>query len=282
MKILTAAEMGAADRRTAGGVWGSAGGFDGGGWERGRGVLSAAVSGLRAGDGPLREGEQRRGWVCCGAGAGGGGGTVRVVLLGRMDEVKGEAAGALGRLRDEASAVVVREVVDEAGLEACEDVLGDAELLVDAVVGTGFKPPLRGLAVGLREMVEGLKTPVVAVDLPSGWDCGFDGADGGGGLSGGCGGDVYGAEDGACVWASDAGNVWAGGGSGDRVAGGGGGFFCGADLDGGVEGGGGEAAWGELPIRGSLDMCWWWAGATGRLERRQWLRWRRCGPGRGW
>src|SRR5580704_14031451 len=87
-----------------------------------------------------------------------------------MDEVKGEAAVALGRLRGEASWVTVREVMDEAGLAACGDVLGDAELLVDAVVGTGFKPPLRGLAARLREMVGGLTTPVVAVDVPSGWD----------------------------------------------------------------------------------------------------------------
>ena len=48
--------------------------------------------------------------------------------------------------------------------------LEDAGLLIDAVVGTGFKPPLRGLAASLREMVEGLDVPVVAVDLPSGWD----------------------------------------------------------------------------------------------------------------
>jgi len=39
------------------------------------------------------------------------------------------------------------------------------------VVGTGFKPPLRGLAGLLREMVEGLDTPMVAVDLPSGVGC---------------------------------------------------------------------------------------------------------------
>jgi hydroxyethylthiazole kinase-like uncharacterized protein yjeF len=120
--------------------------------------------------------------VLCGKGNNGGDGfvaarrlaqaewQVRVVLLGRMEEVKGAAAVALKRLRGEFSAVIVDEVVDEAGLRACAPVLRDAGLLIDAVVGTGFKPPLRGLAVLLREMVEGLDTPVVAVDLPSGWD----------------------------------------------------------------------------------------------------------------
>jgi NAD(P)H-hydrate epimerase len=66
--------------------------------------------------------------------------------------------------------VIVDEVVEEAALKACAPLIRDAELLIDAVVGTGFKPPLRGLAVLLREIVEGLDTPVVAVDLPSGWD----------------------------------------------------------------------------------------------------------------
>src|SRR6266851_1787106 len=88
----------------------------------------------------------------------------------RMDEVRGEAAAALRLLRDEAPSAIVDEVVDEAGLKACADALGDAELLIDAVVGTGFKPPLRGLAAARREMVEGLSVPVVAVDVPSGWD----------------------------------------------------------------------------------------------------------------
>jgi len=96
--------------------------------------------------------------------------SVRVVLLGRADEVKGEAATALRRLREEFSSVAVDEVVDEAGLAACTGAVNEAELLLDALVGTGFKPPLRGLAVLLREMVEKLTTPVVAVDLPSGWD----------------------------------------------------------------------------------------------------------------
>jgi ADP-dependent NAD(P)H-hydrate dehydratase / NAD(P)H-hydrate epimerase len=168
MKILTAAEMGAADRRTA--------------EEFGVPLVelmeaagrSVAAFCLRQYSGAMRV------TVLCGKGNNGGDGfvaarvlagagkAVRVVLLGRGNEVKGEAAGALRRLRDEASSVVVDEVGDEAGLKACR--LGEAELLVDAVVGTGFKPPLRGLAASLREMIEGLDVPVVAVDLPSGWD----------------------------------------------------------------------------------------------------------------
>jgi hydroxyethylthiazole kinase-like uncharacterized protein yjeF len=92
---------------------------------------------------------------------------VEVLLLGRTDEVKGEAAGALARLRRKAPGVVVREVAsgDDAGAA-----IASAELLIDAVVGTGFKPPLRGVAAALRELVEKASAPVVAVDLPSGWD----------------------------------------------------------------------------------------------------------------
>jgi hydroxyethylthiazole kinase-like uncharacterized protein yjeF len=170
MKILTAEEMGAVDRRTA---------------EEFRVPLQSLMenAGRAVAEFCLRQYPSvRQVTVLCGKGNNGGDGLVaarmlgraemlvRVVLLGRMDEMKGEAAEALRLLRCEASAVIVDEVVDEAGLEACTPVLGEAGLLIDALVGTGFKPPLRGLAVVLREMVEGLDTPMVAVDLPSGWD----------------------------------------------------------------------------------------------------------------
>jgi hydroxyethylthiazole kinase-like uncharacterized protein yjeF len=170
MKILTAEEMAAADRRTVEefGVplellMESAG----------RGVAAFCMRQFGAVSPVV---------VLCGKGNNGGDGfvaaralaqagqTVRVVLLGRMDEVRGEAATALKRLRTEVSNVIVDEVPDDAGLIACAPMLNNSGLLIDAVVGTGFKPPLRGLAVLLREMVEGLETPVVAVDLPSGWD----------------------------------------------------------------------------------------------------------------
>src|ERR1700678_782297 len=168
MKILTAEEMGAADRRT----------------EKEFAVSLESLMELAGGAVAtfcLRQyGAGLRVTVICGRGNNGGDGFVaarvlaqagsagRGVLLGRMEEVKGEAAAALRRLRGEASVVLVDEVVDEVSLTAAWSALGDAALVIDAVVGTGFKPPLRGLAVSVREMLEGLDVPVVAVDLPSG------------------------------------------------------------------------------------------------------------------
>jgi NAD(P)H-hydrate epimerase len=92
---------------------------------------------------------------------------VEVLLLGRADEVKGEAAHTLARLQSEAPAVAVHEIAHEA---EAQPIIASAELLIDAVVGTGFKPPLRGLAAAMKELVENSAAPVVAVDLPSGWD----------------------------------------------------------------------------------------------------------------
>jgi NAD(P)H-hydrate epimerase len=170
MKILTAEEMGATDRRTV--------------EESGISLETLMEGAGRAvAEFCLRQyGGASQVIVLCGRGNNGGDGLVaaralaqaglqlRVLLLGRIDEVKGEAAAALRRLRCGASSVVVDEVVDETSLQALRPVLAEAGLLLDAVVGTGFKPPLRGLAVSLRNMVEGLDAPVAAVDLPSGWD----------------------------------------------------------------------------------------------------------------
>jgi NAD(P)H-hydrate epimerase len=45
----------------------------------------------------------------------------------------------------------------------------EADLIVDAVLGTGFKPPLKGLALTALEWLKAGKAPILAVDLPSGW-----------------------------------------------------------------------------------------------------------------
>ena len=170
MKVLTAAEMGVVDRRTAaeGGVslgalmeaaGGAVGRFCLGRYPGVKRVAVLCGKGNNGGDGMVAA------RVLAGAGC-----RVRVVLLGREDEVTGVTAEALGRLRAEAAGVVVESVVDEGGVEGLREELAAAELVVDAVVGTGFKPPLRGTAAGLRDLVNGLRVPVVAVDLPSGWD----------------------------------------------------------------------------------------------------------------
>ena len=165
MKILTAEEMAAADRRSVeagvsiASLMGNAGG-----------AVARFCARRFAGDGLVV--------VLCGKGNNGGDGMVaarmlaeggrpvRVALLGTAAEVKGDAAAALVACRA-SSGVEFVEVADEAGLEAA---LEGAELVVDAVVGTGFKPPLRGLAASARDLLGAREVPVVAVDLPSGWD----------------------------------------------------------------------------------------------------------------
>lgn len=106
--------------------------------------------------------------VLCGKGNNGGDGVVAARILrehGRDVAVVllGEGASATGE------AIVV---AGEGQLETSKlkTLFEQAELFVDAVVGTGFKPPLRGIAIAVRDKLEGMKAPVVAVDLPSGWD----------------------------------------------------------------------------------------------------------------
>ena len=130
--------------------------------------------------------------VLCGKGNNGGDGAVaarvlaemqtavKLVLLGSLEETRGDAGSALARAKETEGLEFV-EAKDETAL--CE-ALKDAALIVDAVVGTGFKPPLppqpagnagrgprlRGLAAVARDIIAAIRVPVVAVDLPSGWD----------------------------------------------------------------------------------------------------------------
>jgi hydroxyethylthiazole kinase-like uncharacterized protein yjeF len=117
--------------------------------------------------------------VLCGKGNNGGDGfvaareldgaecKVRVLLLGYPVDLKGDARAAF-----EEMTLAPVLAPDEAALDSSEvqNLLASADLFLDAVVGTGFKPPLRGVAAALRDRVRALNTPVVAVDLPSGWD----------------------------------------------------------------------------------------------------------------
>ncbi len=118
--------------------------------------------------------------VLCGRGNNGGDGlvaarylaeagcAVSVVILGDPTAAHGEVKVNLDRLP--VTPIVIEE---EAGLyhDGCKGLLERAQLFVDAVLGTGFRPPMRGLAIAGRNLLERYpQIPVVAVDLPSGWD----------------------------------------------------------------------------------------------------------------
>ena len=169
MTVLTAAEMGAVDKAT----------LDAGTpMEDLMEAAGEAVAAFCVRRYPLAQ----QVMVLCGQGNNGGDGMVaarllaadgvgvRVLLVGRKDDVKGEAAHALRKLLEDTDAGVVAEMQDEWEAEGLAELLAEADLVVDAMFGTGFRPPLRGMASVVRAALEQVQVPVIAVDLPSGWD----------------------------------------------------------------------------------------------------------------
>jgi hydroxyethylthiazole kinase-like uncharacterized protein yjeF len=166
--VLTAGEMRDADRRTIEEV-----GLPGAVLMENAGA--AAARAIRA-----RFPHARRPVVLCGKGNNGGDGFViarhlldlkpEVLLLGARADVRGDARTHLGVL--ERSGGTVREVASEAAWTAARPTVFGADLLVDALLGTGLSQEPSGL-VGqairdLAERPEPRGSPVVAVDIPSG------------------------------------------------------------------------------------------------------------------
>jgi NAD(P)H-hydrate epimerase len=115
--------------------------------------------------------------VLCGRGNNGGdgfvvaralaeeGADVRALVVGAIDGVKGDARDALEGLQAVHGAI---EVADAAAWAGQRQAVGAAVVIVDAITGTGFHPPLTGLAGTVIDDVNAMGKPVVAVDLPSG------------------------------------------------------------------------------------------------------------------
>ncbi len=125
-------------------------------------------------------GGARRVTVLCGRGNNGGDGMmaarllsgagleVTTLLLGPPDRLSGDAETAWGELLASARPGTV-QVIERAGDLARFAHLLEADLVIDAVLGTGFKPPLKGLALAVLEWLQPSAAPILAVDLPSGW-----------------------------------------------------------------------------------------------------------------
>lgn len=166
MKIVTAAEMRQIDRATS---------------ER-FGVAASTLmenAGAAVAEFVLEHWpEARRITVVCGKGNNGGDGLVAarrlsqagkpvmVALLARASELKGDAAEMLEQLPVEAL-----EITSEGELrDAVDDGLLDCDVALDAILGTGMKPPVTGLYAEAIAALNACAAAVVAVDVPSGAD----------------------------------------------------------------------------------------------------------------
>jgi ADP-dependent NAD(P)H-hydrate dehydratase / NAD(P)H-hydrate epimerase len=116
--------------------------------------------------------------VFCGKGNNGGDGfvaarrlhqqgkKVQVILLADPGDLRGDAAAMFGKLRFPAIAVHSSEELKSEQVQI--SLHGD--LYLDAVLGTGFKPPVNGLYADAIAIMNASRVPAIAVDIPSGAD----------------------------------------------------------------------------------------------------------------
>jgi hydroxyethylthiazole kinase-like uncharacterized protein yjeF len=116
--------------------------------------------------------------VICGKGNNGGDGfvaarrlhgagkEVQVLLLLAPAELRGDAAEMFGKLP--VTPAIARTAEDLQG-EKTRQILA-ADVLLDAILGTGFRPPVSGLYADAIAMLNASSAPVIAVDIPSGAD----------------------------------------------------------------------------------------------------------------
>jgi hydroxyethylthiazole kinase-like uncharacterized protein yjeF len=121
--------------------------------------------------------------IFCGTGNNGGDGyviarhllnagfRVRTVLCGERDKIRGDARVNLDILERLGHGV---ESLDPGVQDLSVHMrafAGEANLIVDALFGTGLRGELNGEFQSLIEAINGLGRPILAVDIPSGLDC---------------------------------------------------------------------------------------------------------------
>lgn len=167
MRLVTTAHMQELDRRT---------------------IEEEGVPGLtlmeRAGSGVVRAMERRFGpvkgktvTILCGKGNNGGDGFVvgrlltrkgaraRVALMARPSDLRGDAKTNHGRFLKAAGKTALLAEPDR---EVLERLLGESDLVVDALLGTGLSSPVKDPYRGAIQAINRCGRPVVAADLPSG------------------------------------------------------------------------------------------------------------------
>jgi len=116
--------------------------------------------------------------IICGKGNNGGDGfvaarklqqagkDVRLLILAERNELRGDAAEMFAKLPVAPVTVFSHEQLKSETARA----VFDSDLLLDAILGTGFRPPVTGLYAEAIAALNASAAPVVAVDIPSGAD----------------------------------------------------------------------------------------------------------------
>jgi hydroxyethylthiazole kinase-like uncharacterized protein yjeF len=182
MKALTAAEMREAERLIAERFGISTSQLM---QHAGREVSDVVVDFLSRFDPSLRQEKTTRVAVLCGRGNNGGDGfvaaryllqhtTVRLYLFGSKDALSGDPAENYKAFVEKGGSVA--EVTDQTGWEKAWNEIVWADVVVDALLGTGIRDSVTGLMAGAiealnrlsRDATAPLPSLIVAVDIPSG------------------------------------------------------------------------------------------------------------------
>jgi ADP-dependent NAD(P)H-hydrate dehydratase / NAD(P)H-hydrate epimerase len=131
--------------------------------------------------------------VICGKGNNGGDGFVTarklyeaekevcVLLLGDPKELKGDAAENFKKLAAESKSPPSRKKHEKGGAPSAIEIyegwkssgsgaVFECDVLIDAILGTGFRPPVSGGYAEAIAKINATDAPVIAVDIPSGAD----------------------------------------------------------------------------------------------------------------
>ena len=200
---------------------------------------------------------------------------VQVILLADPADLRGDAAVMFGKLPVPAIAVHSSEELKSERVRS----LLPGDLYLDAVLGTGFKPPVSGLYAEAIAIMNASQVPVIAVDIPSGADADAMGPQAG---------TIARADAIVTFTAPRPAHVFSMLTTGSTVV---------ADI-GSPE----EAIVSALQLnvitardiapligprarrnrtKATTVTCWWSADRSGKRERRRWRGWRPCGRARG-
>lgn len=131
----------------------------------------------------LQEVDRPRVCIFCGTGNNGGDGYViarhllnaafgvTVVVCGKREKIGGDARTNLDILERLGLAIDRLDPGEQDIASRVQALAGRADMIVDALFGTGLQGPLRGDYRVLIEAINALGIPILAVDIPSGLDC---------------------------------------------------------------------------------------------------------------